>query len=88
MEPSAPLPEVVELCAGCLVRGAALLILSNRTGEVPADRPGDELLWEELSGIATSQGIHLLDWFVFSGQWTFSATEHSPSGDGWSSFRP
>ena len=88
MEPGSPLPEVVEMCASRLVVGAALVIVSNRTGEVPADRPGDELLWEELSGTATSHGIHLLDWFVFSGQWAFSVTEHSPSGDGWSSFRP
>lgn len=88
MEPGSSLPEVVELCASRLVPGAALLIVSNRTGEVPADRSGDELAWEELRGIATSHGIHLLDWFVFSGRWTFSAAEFAPSGDGWSSYRP
>ena len=88
MEPGTPLPDVVEMCASRLVPGAALVIVTNRTGEVPADRPDDELLWEELGGIARSHGTHLLDWFVFSGQWAFSVTEFSPSGDGWSSFRP
>jgi hypothetical protein len=86
MEPSSPLPEVVEICASGIEPGAAVLIVSNRTGEAPTDRPGDELLWEEMRGIASSYGIHLLDWLVFSGQWAFSVTEHSPSGDGWCSF--
>jgi hypothetical protein len=88
MELGSPLPEVIEMCASRLEPGSALLIVSNRTGEVPADRPGDELVWAELSGIATSYGIHLLDWLVLSGQWAFTVTEFSPSGDGWSSFRP
>ncbi len=88
MEPGTPLPEIIEVCASRMVPGAAILVVSNRTGEVPTDRPDDELVWEEIAGIAASYGVTLLDWFVFSGPWSFSVTEFSPSGDGWANFGP
>ena len=54
-----------------------LRIVTDRTGEVPADRFDDELLWLDLVELAESLGINLLDWFVVSGRYGFSVAEHA-----------
>lgn len=83
MEPSTPLAQTVAMLGELFLPGEALLIVSNRTGEVPADRPDDELVWEEMLGAARSRRVVLLDWWILWGQKLFSAAEFSPSGPGW-----
>ena len=63
------------------VRGAFLV--SNRSGQVPADRPDDERRWCELGAIAEDAGIDLLDWLVVCGTVAFSVAEHAAIGAGW-----
>jgi hypothetical protein len=62
-------------------------LVSVRTGEVPADRPGDERPWCELGGIAEDAGIDLLDWFVVCGTIAFSVAEHAEVPAGWPTTR-
>jgi hypothetical protein len=60
--------------------------VSNRTGEVPADRPDDELVWEEMVGATSTRRVLLLDWWILWGQKAFSAAEFAPSGPGWTRY--
>lgn len=66
-------------------RGAFLV--SVRTGQVPADRPGDEVRWCELGAVAEDAGIDLLDWFVVCRTIAFSVAEHSDVPAGWPTTR-
>jgi hypothetical protein len=58
-------------------------LLTDRTGETMADRPDDELAWEELVGQATAAGLELLDWWVIFGTQAFSVAEFAPTPAGW-----
>ena len=83
MEPDSPLPEVVALIASIALPGERLMLVSNRTGQYCADRPTDELEWEEMVGVARANGIVLLDWFVTYGTKAFSLAEFAPTPAGW-----
>ena len=60
-----------------------LFVITDRTGEVPADRPDDELVWMELSDLASSYGVCLLDWYVVFDMQAFSVAEFAPSPARW-----
>ena len=78
------LPELVEFCCSpdeAEVTG--LFLVTDRTGEVPADRPDDELTWMELVASAREGGVTLFDWFVVWGTTAFSVAEHAPIGPQW-----
>jgi hypothetical protein len=78
--------SVVELgCSIAPVAATGLLLVSNRTGEVPADRPDDELLWLELVQLANEQRITLYDWYVTCGTKAFSVAEFAPVPAQWAS---
>jgi hypothetical protein len=78
------LVEVLELVFTIDDRGAAgLFIITDRSGEVPADRPDDELVWMELVDLAATAGITLLDWFVVFGTKAFSVAEFAPLPAQW-----
>ncbi len=83
MEPNCPLPKVVAIIAGVAFPGERLMLVSNRTGEYCADRPDDELVWEEMVGIARANDIVLLDWFVTWGTKAFSLAEFAPTPAAW-----
>jgi hypothetical protein len=85
MEPGSSLPAVVEAIAGIAKPGEQLMLVSNRTGQYCADRPDDELVWEEMVGIAKANGIVLLDWFVTYGTKAFSLAEFAPTPAAWAS---
>jgi hypothetical protein len=61
----------------------ALFLVTDRTGEVPADRPDDELVWMELASLASFYGVTLLDWFVVWGTTAFSVAEFAPVPAQW-----
>jgi hypothetical protein len=61
----------------------ALFLVTDRTGEVPADRPDDELVWMELASLASFYGVTLLDWFVVWGTNAFSVAEFAPVPAQW-----
>lgn len=65
------------------VEARYLLIVSNRSGQVLADRPDDELTWMELVGAASDHGQQLLDWFIVWGTYAFSVAEFAPLGAAW-----
>ena len=78
------LVEVLELVCTIDDRGASgLFIITDRSGEVSADRPDDELVWMELVDLAATVGITLLDWFVVYGTMTFSVAEFAPLPAQW-----
>jgi hypothetical protein len=83
MEPGSWLPEVTDLLTAHFRPGEALLIVSNRRGEVPVDRPEDELVYEEIAGAARSNQVVLLDWWITWGTKAYSVAEFAPSGSGW-----
>jgi hypothetical protein len=62
---------------------AAMVLVTDRTGEVPADRPDDRLVWMELVALAETGGITLLDWFVVWGRYAFSPAEFAPVPAQW-----
>jgi hypothetical protein len=84
MEPNCPLPQVVALIAAVAAPGERLMLVSNRTGQYCADRPDDELVWEEMAGIARANNIVLLDWWVTWGTKAFSLAEFAPTPAAWS----
>jgi hypothetical protein len=61
----------------------ALFLVTDRTGEVPADRPDDELVWMELASLASFYDVALLDWFVVWGTTAFSVAEFAPVPAQW-----
>jgi hypothetical protein len=78
------LPDVLRFIVLCGDRRTEqVLLLTDRTGETLADHPDDELLWEELVGLARSLGVHLLDWWVMFGTKAFSVAEFAPTPAGW-----
>jgi len=77
------LAEVVELIASVASPGERLMLISNRTGQGCADRPDDELVWEEMVGMARANDIVLLDWFVTWGTKAFSLAEFAPTPAAW-----
>ena len=83
MEPGSSLPMVVALIAGIAAPGERLMLVSNRTGQYCADRPDDELVWEEMVGIARANDIVLLDWWVTWGSKAFSLAEFAPTPAAW-----
>ncbi|MGI8517115.1 MAG: hypothetical protein ACR2ME_02050 [Acidimicrobiia bacterium] len=78
--------EWAELLCRILKPGEALLFVSNRTGEVPADRPTDETEWEALAAVCAREDVILLDWWVSSGRYAFSVAEFSSTPSGWPSW--
>lgn len=76
------LEQLVEF-AWLYAEARSLLLAVDRTGEVPADRPDDELTWLELLDLASAKGLALLDWYVVWGTKAFSVTEHAPAPAGW-----
>ncbi len=83
MELNCSLPRVVALIAGVAAPGERLMLVSNRTGQFCADRPDDELLWEEMVGVAQAHDIVLLDWWVTWGTKAFSLAEFAPTPAAW-----
>ncbi len=83
LAPDEPLAACVDLLAQSVDREWSLIVVSNRTGEFPADRPGDELVYEEMRGAVLAHDVVLLDWFVVWGTKAFSLAEFAPSGHGW-----
>ena len=83
MEPNCSLPMVVALIAGVAAPGERLMLVSNRTGQQCADRPDDELVWEEMVGVARAHDIVLLDWWVTWGTKAFSLAEFAPTPAAW-----
>jgi len=78
------LVEVLEMVFTIDDSGAScLFIITDRTGEVYADRPDDELAWMELVDLAATADITLLDWFVVYGTITFSVAEFAPLPAQW-----
>lgn len=83
VEGDPPIAETVGRLAFFGLPRESMLVISNRTGEEPADRPGDELEWECARGAAEEHGVRLLDWWIVWGTALFSAAEFAPSGPGW-----
>lgn len=80
------LEEVVAVtCQMAPVEATAAFLVSNRTGQEPADRPDDESRWQRLGEIAEDSGVDLLDWLVVWGRAAFSLAEHAPVAAGWPS---
>ena len=78
------LVEVLELVFTIDDSGASsLFIITDRSGEVSADRPDDELVWMELVDLAGTVGITLLDWFVVFDTKAFSVAEFAPLPAQW-----
>lgn len=79
----ASLPEFVKLFCGLWAPGEALLLVSNRTGEVPANRPDDTQTWMEMTAQCSAEDVVLLDWFVIWERSAFSLAETAPTPAGW-----
>lgn len=79
------LPKFVEMtCSLDEPDVTGLLIVTDRSGEIPLDRPDDELVWQELVDTARSGGVTLYDWFVVADhRWAFSVAEFSPTPAQW-----
>ncbi len=82
---AAMLPTLVEfMCSADEPEVSGLLLVTDRTGEIPADRPDDELRWQELVDLAAAGATTLFDWFVVGGgRWGFSLAEHAPTPAAW-----
>jgi hypothetical protein len=78
------LVEVLELVCTIDDWGASgLFIITDRSGEVSADRSDDELVWMELADLAATAGVTLLDWFVVFGTTAFLIAEFAPVPAQW-----
>jgi hypothetical protein len=83
-EGDSQLRRIVEsLCEADIPDVTDILLVSDRTGEVPADRPDDELKWMELVELAADYAITLLDWFIVAGRHSFSVAEFAPIPAQW-----
>lgn len=61
-----------------------LMLVSDRTGQVPLDKPGDELRWQELVGNAAEGGVTLYDWFIVADRrWAYSLPQFAPTPPQW-----
>ena len=74
---------VAMLCGAEVPDVTGLLLLSDRTGEVPADRSDDELTWMEIAALAAENEITVYDWLVLSDRWAFSVAEFAPIPAKW-----
>jgi hypothetical protein len=80
----AELRRLVEaVCEADIPDVTDMVLISDRTGEEPADRPDDELLWMELVELAEDWDVVLLDWFVLAGRYSFSVAEYAPIPAQW-----
>jgi hypothetical protein len=70
-------------CESDIADATDILLVTDRTGEVCADHPDDELTWMELVELAASFDIALVDWFVVSGRYAYSVSEHAPIPAQW-----
>jgi hypothetical protein len=78
------LPDIVAmLCGAQIPNVTGLLLLSDRTGEVPADRSDDELTWMEIAALAAEHDVTVYDWLVLSDRWAFSVAEFAPVPAQW-----
>jgi hypothetical protein len=81
---SEELVAVVEaVCEALIPDVTDMLLVTDRSGETPCDRPDDELVWIELVELTDSWDITLLDWFVVSGRYSFSVAEFAPIPAQW-----
>ena len=60
-----------------------LLLVTDRTGERPVMRDGDELRWQEWSALMDGRGWRLVDWLVRVDCYVFSVAEFAPTATGW-----
>jgi hypothetical protein len=67
----------------CSKRTQAVLLLTDRRGEVLADRPDDEVRWQELVDVADDLGLQLVDWWLLFGDQAWSVAERSPTPARW-----
>jgi hypothetical protein len=74
---------VSAVCEGDIADVTDMFLVTDRTDEVCADQPDDELTWMELVELADSFDIALLDWFVISGRYAYSVSEHAPIPAQW-----
>ena len=84
--PHLSLPEAIDEYSRLTDAGWSIIVVSNRSGEIPLDRPDDELVYETMNGAAQARGILLLDWYIVAGQESWSVAEFTPSGAGWDAF--
>ena len=79
--------QVPELLEPLLVRhaddGQWVLVVTDRTSEVPVVRADDELTWQEWSDLVAARGLELLDWFVRVDCYAFSVAEFAPTPSHW-----
>jgi hypothetical protein len=61
-----------------------LMLVSDRTGQVPLDRPGDEIRWQELVANAAEGGVTLYDWFIIADRrFAYSLPQFAPTPPQW-----
>jgi hypothetical protein len=61
-----------------------LMLVSDRTGQVPLDKPGDELRWQELVANAAEGGVTLYDWFIVADRrFAYSLPQYAPTPPQW-----
>jgi hypothetical protein len=77
------LAVVRAVCEALIPDVTDMLLVTDRSGETPCDRPDDELVWMELVELTDSWDITLLDWFVVSGRYSFSVAEFAPTPAQW-----
>jgi hypothetical protein len=75
--------EYVDLFCQIALPRESLFIVSNRSGELPADRPSDEADWEALAACCEKAEVYLLDWWIQSETYAFSAAEFASTPPGW-----
>ena len=83
VDPDESVAECVGLLAGVALPGEHILVVSNRSGQVPADRPDDELVWEEMVDVARANDVILWDWWVVWGTKAFSLAEFALTPAAW-----
>ena len=78
------LPRFFEELAAKPSAVSSVVLITKRPPVFPADRPDDELLWQELVAIAAAGSITLLDWIVIAGdRWAWSVAEFAPTQAAW-----
>jgi hypothetical protein len=61
-----------------------LMLVSDRTGQVSLDKPGDELRWQELVANAAEGGVTLYDWFIIADRRiAYSLPQFAPTPPQW-----
>ncbi|MEY2421063.1 MAG: hypothetical protein QOI95_1130 [Acidimicrobiaceae bacterium] len=79
------LPQFVYVtCSPDQTDVTGLVLVSDRTGQVPLDRPGDELRWQELVANAAEGGVTLYDWFIVADRrFAYSLPQFAPTPPQW-----